>query len=64
MSALAYFATPVTYDRKSFIASAPPALRHTNQGTLSIREGLSTVHLLIKVTCFATKVNNIFDIKN
>jgi hypothetical protein len=34
------------------------------QGTLTEREKLSTVDLLIKVACFVKKVNNIFKYKN
>ncbi len=30
------------------------------QGTLTERERLSTIDLLIKVTCFVTDINNIF----
>jgi hypothetical protein len=36
---------------------------HNNQGVLPERERLSTFQLLIKVACFVTKVNNIFNVK-
>jgi len=35
----------------------------TSQGTLTEMEGSGTVDLLIKIACFVTKVNSVFNIK-